>query len=200
MRVHHHHHHHHHHQHHHVKRRDIRHCRYREEARLCSNLDGPNFDVIVKGFYCILRWDPKANSREISAHCTRHSLEIDCHTRYKSITLLLLLASSFHWLSSSIFTCSSFVRSVTPPLISTIWCFRPYKPYIFCEDMILATYQCHHIRIWWPSYHHKADKTKQMLIELLTKSWQMLYFLKVGDSWLSDMIFWSVVLVIWSIY
>ena len=139
MRVHHHHHHHHHHQHHHVKRRDIRHCRYREEARLCSNLDGPNFDVIVKGFYCILRWDPKANSREISAHCTRHSLEIDCHTRYKSITLLLLLegggdplnldcsktklrnlASSFHWLSSSIFTCSSFVRSVTPPLISTI--------------------------------------------------------------------------------
>ena len=33
--------------------------------------------------------------------------------------------------------------SVTPPLISTIWCFRPYKPYIFCEDMILATCQCH---------------------------------------------------------
>ena len=42
-------------------------------------------------------------------------------------------ASSFHWLSSSIFTnCrSSFgcPASVTPPLISTIWCFRPYKPY-----------------------------------------------------------------------
>ena len=23
--------------------------------------------------------------------------------------------------------------SVTPPIISTIWCFRPYNPYIFCE-------------------------------------------------------------------
>ena len=46
--------------------------------------------------------------------------------------------SSIHWLSSSIFPCS-FVRSfvvrpasVTSPLISTIWCSRPYKPYIFC--------------------------------------------------------------------
>ena len=39
-------------------------------------------------------------------------------------------ASSFHWLSSSIFTVRLFV----------VWCFRPYKPYIFCEDMILATY------------------------------------------------------------
>ena len=29
--------------------------------------------------------------------------------------------------------------SVTPPLSSTIWCLRPYKPYIFCVDMILAT-------------------------------------------------------------
>ena len=32
--------------------------------------------------------------------------------------------------------------SVSSPLISTIWCFRAYKPYIFCEDMILATCQC----------------------------------------------------------
>ena len=57
-------------------------------------------------------------------------------------------ASSFHWLSSSIFNVCLFVccpASVTPPLISTIWCFRPYKPYIFCEDMILATCQCQHI-------------------------------------------------------
>ena len=53
--------------------------------------------------------------------------------------------SSFHWLSSSIFTYCLFVcpASVTPPLISTIWCFRPNKPYIFCEDIILATCQCH---------------------------------------------------------
>ena len=44
-------------------------------------------------------------------------------------------ASSFHWLSSSIFNVRSFVcrpASVTPPLISTISCFRPYKPYLFC--------------------------------------------------------------------
>ena len=52
-------------------------------------------------------------------------------------------ASSFHWLSSSIFNVRSFgcPASVTPPLISTVWCFRPYKLYIFCEDMILATCQ-----------------------------------------------------------
>ena len=65
-------------------------------------------------------------------------------------------ASSFHRLSSSIFTCllSSFVvrrpsRIVTSPLISTIWCFTPYKPYIFCEDMILATCQCEYIYCCW---------------------------------------------------
>ena len=59
-------------------------------------------------------------------------------------------ASSFHWLSSSIFSClssSSFScpASVTSPLIYTIWFFQPYKPYSFCEDMILATCQCQHI-------------------------------------------------------
>ena len=52
--------------------------------------------------------------------------------------LLRNSASSIHWLSSTIFPCSSFVvrsfvrpASVTSPLISTIWCFRPYTPYIF---------------------------------------------------------------------
>ena len=53
-------------------------------------------------------------------------------------------ASSFHWLSSSIFSyCRrrSFVRpaSVNSPLISTIWYYRAYKPYIFCEDIITNT-------------------------------------------------------------
>ena len=38
---------------------------------------------------------------------------------------------------------------VTFPLISTIWCFRAYKPYIFCENMILATCQCQHIFCCW---------------------------------------------------
>ena len=39
--------------------------------------------------------------------------------------------------------------SVTSPLISTIWCFRAYKPYVFCEDMILSTCQCQHIFCCW---------------------------------------------------
>ena len=42
--------------------------------------------------------------------------------------------ASIGWVALS----SMFVRP-------TIWCFRPYKPYIFCEDMILATCQCQHI-------------------------------------------------------
>ena len=43
--------------------------------------------------------------------------------------LLRNSASSFHWLSSSIFSCSfGCPASVTSPLISTIWCFRAYKP------------------------------------------------------------------------
>ena len=39
--------------------------------------------------------------------------------------------------------------ALTSPLISTIWCFRAYKPYIFSEDMILATCQCQHIFCSW---------------------------------------------------
>ena len=69
------------------------------------------------------------------------------HTHHTFWPQLRNSASSFHWLSSSIFTCLLFVvawpGSVTPSLVSTIWCFRPYNPYIFCEDMILATCQCH---------------------------------------------------------
>ena len=38
--------------------------------------------------------------------------------------------------------------SVTSPLISTIRCFRPYKPYIFCEDMIMAACHCHSLLSW----------------------------------------------------
>ena len=56
--------------------------------------------------------------------------------------------ASIGWIALS----SMFVvrpASVTSPLISTIWCFRAYKPYIFCEDMILATCQCQHIFCCW---------------------------------------------------
>ena len=34
-------------------------------------------------------------------------------------------------------------------LFSTIWCFWAFKPYILCEDMILATFQCQHIFSCW---------------------------------------------------
>ena len=45
--------------------------------------------------------------------------------------------SNIYWLSSTFFPCSSSpFASVTSPLLSTIWCFRPFKPYISCEDMI----------------------------------------------------------------
>ena len=40
-------------------------------------------------------------------------------------------------------------RSLTPRMYgntsSPLWCFRTYKPYIFCENMILATSQCQNI-------------------------------------------------------
>ena len=57
-------------------------------------------------------------------------------------------------LSSSIFPCCLFVRpsgSVTSPLISTIWCFRPYKPYIFWKLMTPT--------IHWPTDHSPITHT-----------------------------------------
>ena len=69
---------------------------------------------------------------------------------WAAVFVLRNSASSFHRLSISYLHCSVVRRpaSVTPPLISTIWCFRPYKPYIFCEDMILVTCQCQHMLSW----------------------------------------------------
>ena len=55
--------------------------------------------------------------------------------------------ASIGWVALSSVVRSS--RIVTSPLISTIWCFRAYKPYIFCEDMILATCHCQHIFCCW---------------------------------------------------
>ena len=51
----------------------------------------------------------------------------------------------------------SFVRSVgrpvsvTSPLMSTIWCCRPYNPNIFCKNMILA--MCHIIILSYDDPH-----------------------------------------------
>ena len=55
--------------------------------------------------------------------------------------------ASIGWVALSSLVRSFVCRhaSVTSPLISTIWCFRAYKLYIVCEDMILATCQCQHI-------------------------------------------------------
>ena len=57
--------------------------------------------------------------------------------------------ASIGWvaLSSVVVVCRR--ASVTSPLISFLWGFRAYKLYIFCEDMILATYQCQHIFCCW---------------------------------------------------
>ena len=62
---------------------------------------------------------------------------------------------AFHRLTSSIFPCLFvFLSSVTSPLFFNIWQLVPCKPYIFCNDKILATCQRHYIPIWWLSYHH----------------------------------------------
>ena len=64
-------------------------------------------------------------------------------------------------LSSPIFTCRSFVclfvrpASVTSPLISTIWCFRPYKPYIFWKLMTPT--------IHWPTDHSPITHRSQRI-------------------------------------
>ena len=82
----------------------------------------------------------------IIEHSERHVIRVTIRHDLGKCSDLRNSASSFHWLSSSIFSyCPS--RIVTTHLISTIWCFRPYKPYIFCEDMILATCQCHSFRV-----------------------------------------------------
>ena len=70
--------------------------------------------------------------------------------------------------------------SVTSPLISTIWCFRAYKPYIFCEDMILATCQCQHIFCCWVEPSFNCCLVLVMIHNVTTKNQPSLhYFLTV---------------------
>ena len=85
----------------------------------------------------------------------RHHICMGCLLQFWR--LVISLSHEYNWMSQTTIcetqppasigwvalSCCSFVRPsriVTPHLIYTIWCFRPYKPYIFCEDMILATY------------------------------------------------------------
>ena len=88
-----------------------------------------------------------------------------------------------HWLSSSIFSClsSSFgcPASVTSPLISTIWCFWSYKPYIFCEDMILATCQCH---LCWVAPSLLLSSSFHSSAEWRMKKWKCQRFRELGTQ------------------
>ena len=86
----------------------VKKSKYEHTKAFCASVDSPNKVTLNQ-------WQ--------RTHMARLSLE------------LRNSASSFHWLSCSIFTYCSVVcpASVTPSLISTIWCFRPYKPYIFCD-------------------------------------------------------------------
>ena len=84
-----------------------------------------------------------------------YSCLLKCHTysRRPRIVTSIIWEMRIRWdncetqshtvqrLSSSIFTCSFVrpsVRMVTSPFISTVWCSRPYKPYIFWK-----------LIIWW---------------------------------------------------
>ena len=105
----------------------------------------------------------------------------NCKTQHPASIGWVALSSIVRW------RCPA---SVTSSLTSTIWCvslkLRPYKPCIFCEDMILTTCQRHHILIWWSSYTHV------MMISSYSRKEQTNAIL--GDSWLFNMIFWSVVI------
>ena len=48
------------------------------------------------------------------------------------------------------FSCPS-VRTVTSPFISTVWCFRPYKPYIFWK-----------LIIWWWQWPRRILTKRQI--------------------------------------
>ena len=70
-----------------------------------------------------------------------------------SLRFLLILYNTWApWSKSSEIANSigfrQYVTIMTSYVFSTVWRFRPYKPYIFCEDMILATCQCHSLLSW----------------------------------------------------
>ena len=96
-------------------------------------------------------WDSKFSPLELSqelklrvADCLMHltpaCTQISSSLRVGVTKIMMIIAKLSHpasigWVAlSSLVRRSSSVRpaSVTSPLISTIWCSRPYKPYIFC--------------------------------------------------------------------
>ena len=90
------------------------------------------------GIFMFCPIDPLENIKYMNI-ISSQSLKLNCETQPPA---------SIGWVALS-----SVVRrrraSVTSPLISTIWGFRASKPYIFCEDMILASCQCQHIFCCW---------------------------------------------------
>ena len=101
-------------------------------------------------------------------------------------------------LTSSVFTyCSSFVVSmVTSPFISIVWCFRPYKPYIFWK-----------LIIWWWQWprriltkrqrHTDTDKYKVLprpnaCYMQGVQGFKILYWLSSCDDKDKDTILWII--------
>ena len=117
--------------------------------------------IIFLFFFSFLHFS-KVHARSFANYASRLRLSLldnflNVYTVLPLNTASLLLncetqpPASIGWVALSSVVRSSFVvcpALVTPPLISTIWCFWPYKPYIFCEDLILATCQCHHMLSW----------------------------------------------------
>ena len=110
--------------------------------------------IIFLFFFSFLHFS-KVHARSFANYASRLRLSLldnflNVYTVLPLNTASLLLncetqpPASIGWVVlSSVIVRRLFVRrpaSVTSPLISTIWCFRAYKPYIFCEDMILVTY------------------------------------------------------------
>ena len=101
---------------------------------ICTNVQGSQ-----KCLFCNLHCPaiPATHKRwQLYKHavCERHPL----------CSYLRNSASSFHWLSSSIFSCLSVPHSDISSYLHYMM-FHSIQTIIFCEDMILATFQCQHI-------------------------------------------------------
>ena len=98
--------------------------------------------------------------------------------------------SSIHRLSSLIFPCLS-VRpaTVTSPLISTVRCFRPYKPYIFWK-LLVQGYQNWYYQVSHAQIHkYKYTNTQIQHINSAIKTHHVAYFWKEHCSRIPKMIF-----------
>ena len=73
------------------------------------------------------------------------------------------------WVALSLLVVRPSVRpaSVTSPLISTIWCFRPYKPYIFWNLMTLSSLSTDSLTTHpSPTQTHQTHQAQFIIIKL----------------------------------